>query len=226
MDKLEKDLQQLDKAALIAVIKRLLQQQPDLTWVVKTSLEAYTKPNKSIDPTPYRGQIDNAIIAAKAHYRDLSYREKVVNTLKTVQAAATEFNRKGNNAAAIIVYEVLVSEVIKHFNSADADYITFTTTLYSCIDGLDTCFADAEEDREMRRRIQQALFSIYRFFTDSYMDLDEDIPGLLVENATPDERQVIATWVKEAQAQYKSDAQPPDERHRAYGVLLHRLTKK
>ena len=30
------------------------------------------------------------------------------------------------------------------------------------------------------------------------MDLDEDIPGLLVGNTSPEERQVIAGWVQDA----------------------------
>jgi hypothetical protein len=30
------------------------------------------------------------------------------------------------------------------------------------------------------------------------MDLDEDIPGLLVGNTTPEERQVIASWARDA----------------------------
>jgi hypothetical protein len=30
------------------------------------------------------------------------------------------------------------------------------------------------------------------------MDLDEDIPGLLLGNTTPGERQVIAGWVRDA----------------------------
>lgn len=226
MDTLEKDLQQLDKAALLAIIKRLLQQQPDLAWVVKTSLSTDGQSNEAVNPAPYRRQISEAILAAKTHYRDLSYREKMVNTLKTVQDVAAEFNLKGKQAAAITVYEALISEIIKHFNGADADYVTFTTTLYSCIDGLDTCFADAEEDAELRLRVQKALFSIYRFFTDSYMDLEEDIPGLLVENATAEERQIIADWVSKAQAQHKNDSELPDERYRAYGMLLHRLIKR
>lgn len=29
------------------------------------------------------------------------------------------------------------------------------------------------------------------------MDLDEDIPGLLVGNSTPEERQIIAGWVQD-----------------------------
>ncbi len=30
------------------------------------------------------------------------------------------------------------------------------------------------------------------------MDLDDDIPGLLVGNTTPEERQIIAGWVQDA----------------------------
>jgi hypothetical protein len=40
----------------------------------------------------------------------------------------------------------------------------------------------------MRLRVLRTLFAIYRFYTDSGMDLDEDIPGLLVGNTTPEER--------------------------------------
>ncbi len=50
----------------------------------------------------------------------------------------------------------------------------------------------------MRLRVLQTLFAIYRFYTDSGMNLDEDIPGLLVGNTTPGERQVIAGWVQDA----------------------------
>jgi hypothetical protein len=37
-------------------------------------------------------------------------------------------------------------------------------------------------------------FAVYRFYTNSWMDLDDDIPGLLVSNTTPEERQIIASW--------------------------------
>ena len=36
------------------------------------------------------------------------------------------------------------------------------------------------------------------------MDLDEDIPGLLVGNTTPQERQVIAAWLRDALSQTKA----------------------
>ena len=61
-----------------------------------------------------------------------------------------------------------------------------------CIDGLDSSFAGEEDNQEMRLRVLRTLFAIYRFYTDSAMDLDEDIPDSLLSNTTAGERQVIA----------------------------------
>jgi len=53
-------------------------------------------------------------------------------------------------------------------------------------------FAGEEDHKEMREKVIRLLFSIYRFYTDTGMDLDDDIPGLLVGNTTPQERRIIA----------------------------------
>ncbi len=55
-----------------------------------------------------------------------------------------------------------------------------------------------EGNPEMRLRVIRVLFAIYRFYTESGMDLDEDIPGLLAGNTTPEERRVIASWTRDA----------------------------
>lgn len=59
--------------------------------------------------------------------------------------------------------------------------------LMGCIDGLDSCFAGKEDNPAMRLCVLRTLFAIYRFYTDSGMDLDEDIPGLLLGNTTLEE---------------------------------------
>ena len=56
----------------------------------------------------------------------------------------------------------------------------------------------------MRLRVIRVLFAICRFSIDSWMDLDEDIPGLLIGNTTPEERQVIAGWLRDAFPQTRS----------------------
>src|SRR5947199_9133003 len=77
--------------------------------------------------------------------------------------------------------------------------------LMGCVCGMDSCFAGEENNPEMRRRVIRVLFAIYRFYTDNWMDLDEDIPGLLVENTTLEERQVIAGWLHNALSQNKTE---------------------
>jgi len=96
-----------------------------------------------------------------------------------------------------------VSEVIAHFIEYQDEYVAFSMILRGCIDGLDSCFAGEEDSPEMRLRVIRVLFAIYRFSTDDWMDLDEDIPGLLVGNTSPEERHVIAGWLRDALAQTK-----------------------
>jgi hypothetical protein len=180
MDTLEKNLQRRDKTALIAIIQRMLQIQPELAWVLETAQPAPTQRTQAFDPAPYRQQIQAAITAADTHYRDRRYREEMRTILATIQTLAADCNQRQESEAALAIYEVLLSEVIERFKGVDADYETFTTILYSCVDGLDTCFVGNEENPELRLRVLKALFAIYRFFTDSHMDLEEDIPGLLL----------------------------------------------
>ena len=113
---------------------------------------------------------------------------------------ADEFVTLENYAAALTIYEVLITEVIEHFNEYRDEYVAFSVILMGCIDGLDSCFAGEQDNQEMHLRVIRVLFAIYRFYTDSWMDLDEDIPGLLIGNTTRQERQIIASWVHDALA--------------------------
>lgn len=223
MDAHEKDLHRRDKATLIAIIKQMLQLQPDLTWVLDTVQPVSTQGTQTFHSAPYRQRIQAAIIAASTHDRDHRYREEMCHTLTAIQTIAAEYNQRQDSLAALAIYEVLLSEVTEHFNDVRSEYVIFTTTLYNCIDGLDTCFADSEENAELRLRVLKALFTIYRFFTDAHMDLEEDIPGLLTANANAAERLIIADWVREAQASHENNQWAPD--NQTYRTLLRQLEK-
>lgn len=72
----------------------------------------------------------------------------------------------------------------------------------------------------MRLRVLRTLFAIYRFYTDSGMDLDEDIPGLLVGNTTSQERQIIADWVRDALSRAKADDRISGSNSLGYQTVL------
>src|SRR5205807_581694 len=138
---------------------------------------------------------------------------------------ADEFVEHEQYAAALTIYEVLVTEVIEHFNDYRDEYVAFSVILTGCIDGLDSCFAGAEDNQDMRLRVLRALFAIYHFYTDSEMDLDDDIPGLLVGNTTPEERQIIAGWVRDALSATKKAGWSAGSNRERYGAFLAALEK-
>ena len=200
MDTLKKTLQQREKPELIAIIQHMLRQEPDLEWLLTTPLPAATSRKSTIiDPEVYRQQILAAMSAGE--YQRKHKRGEVQRRLTAIKTIADEFATQEDYSAALTIYEVLVSEVIEHFNDYRDEYVAFSVILMGCVDGLDSCFAGEEDNPKIRLRILRTLFAIYRFYIDSGMDLDEDIAGLLVGNTSPEERQVIAGWVQDALTQ-------------------------
>src|SRR5437868_1381335 len=210
MNNLKKNLEQREKSELIAIIQHMLRQEPELQWLVNTPLPTASSRKTSIDPKIYKQQVLAAMSAGD--YQRKRKRGEVQRRLTAIKAIADEFAAQENYAAALTIYEVLVTEVIEHFNDYRDEYVAFSVILMGCIDGLDSCFAGEEDNPEMRLCVIRVLFAIYRFYTDSWMDLDEDIPGLLVGNTTPEERQVIAGWLRDAISQTTTEeSRQPDE---------------
>ena len=196
MKTLKNNLEQREKAELITIITHMLRQEPDLQWLLTTPLPKASSQKASVDPKIYQQQILAAMSAGDYQRKPKS--GEVQRRLTAIKAIADEFATQEQYAAALTIYEVLVNEIIAHFNDYRDEYIAFCVILTGCIDGLDSCFAGEEENPQMRLRVLRTLFAIYRFYTDSGMDLDEDIAGLLVGNTSPEERQVIAGWVQDA----------------------------
>jgi hypothetical protein len=196
MNTLKNHLEHREKAELIAIIQHMLLQEPDLQWLLATPLPTSSSLKASIDPKIYQQQIVAAMSASDNQRK--RKRGELQRRLAAIKSIADGVAVNENYAEALTIYEALVNEIIAHFNDYRDEYIAFSVILMGCIDGLDSCFAGEEDNPQMRLRVIRALFAIYRFYTDSGMDLDEDIPGLLVGNTSPEERQVIAGWVQDA----------------------------
>ena len=193
---LKKNLEHREKPELIAIIQHMLRQEPELPWLLMTPLPTVSSRKSSVDPEVYRQQVLAAMAAGESQRK--RKRGEVERRLTAIKTIADEFAAQEQYAAALTIYEILVTEVIEHFNDYRDEYVAFCVILIGCIDGLDSCFAGGEDNSEMRLRVLRMLFAIFRFYTESGMDLDEDIAGLLVGNTSPEERQVIAGWAQDA----------------------------
>ena len=195
---LKKNLEHREKPKLIAIIQHILRQEPELPWLLMTPLPTVSSRKSSVDPEVYRQQVLAAMAAGESQRKRKRKRGEVERRLTAIKTIADEFAAQEQYAAALTIYEILVTEVIEHFNDYRDEYVAFCVILIGCIDGLDSCFAGGEDNSEMRLRVLRMLFAIFRFYTDSGMDLDEDIAGLLVGNTSPEERPVIAGWAQDA----------------------------
>ena len=196
MNARQKKLEQREKSELIAIIQQMLRQEPGLEWILTTPLPTSGSRQDLPDPEIYRKQVLAAMEAGGQPGRRKL--QPVERRLKAIKDTADAFVEHQQYIAALTVYEVLVTEIIEHFNDYSDNYIAFCVTLQGSVDGLDSCFAGEEDNPQIRLRVLQALFRIYRFYTDTGMDLDEDIPGLLVGNTTAEEREIITQWACEA----------------------------
>ena len=212
MNTLKNNLEHREKSELIAIITHMLRQEPDLQWLLTTPLPTVSSQKASIDPELYHQQVLAAMAAGD--YQRKRKRGEVQRRLIAIKTIADEFAAQEHYTAALTIYEVLVSTIIDHFNDYRDEYVAFSIILMDCIDGVDSCFAGEEENPEMRLRVIRLLFAIYRFSTDSSMDLDEDIPDLLIGNTAPEERQVLAGWLRDALSQTKVEGSTGYSRQR------------
>ncbi len=223
MDNLKNNLEQHEKSELIAIVQRMLHLEPDLQWLLNTPVPIASSRTASIDPKIYQRQIVTAM-SVNDNQRKRK-RGEVQRRLTVIKTIADEFVASENYAAALTIYEVLITEVIEHFHNYRDEYIAFNVILTGCIDGLDSCFASEAGDQEIRLRVLRTLFAIYRFYTDSEMDMDEDIPGLLVGNTTPEERRVIAGWVRNVLTEAEGAKWSSSSRQQRYSTFLFALEK-
>src|SRR6266702_2383226 len=114
MDKMKKNLEQREKTELIAIITHMLRQEPELQWLLTTPLPTASSRKATIDPGLYRQQVLAALSFAQ-HQRKRK-RHEVQRRLTAIKSIADEFVEHENYAAALTIYEVLVTEVINHFN--------------------------------------------------------------------------------------------------------------
>lgn len=139
MDMLKKYLEPREKSELIAIIQHMVRQEPELEWLLNTPLPTASSLKVSIDPKIYQQQV-LAAMSANDNQRKRK-RGEVQRRLTAIKTIADEFAEREDYAAALTIYEVLVSEVIDHFNDYQDEYVAFSVILMGCIDGLDSCFA-------------------------------------------------------------------------------------
>src|SRR5438067_6575714 len=203
-DDIDTILERQGKAQLITLIKQLLQKQPEVEWQL-TMPPLPGHKSVPIDTEEYRDQVDEAFQHA-GHQWDAVY--GISHDLYQITATAARFARQRDYANAAAIYEVVAMGTLSHYLSYHDEDGALGRVVQDCVEGLGACLESEREDAILRERILEAIFAVYRFDVNhGGFGLTGDIPSEFLQDTTPEEKHLVAQWVRAALAELQEKKQ-------------------
>ncbi len=222
---------------LLTLLEQLLQQQPDLESLIELLLELplvstaqeKSKPSKgriaTLDPATIRKQVDMAIYNAEKGWGAAS---RIASDLEDLCDIGDSFAEAGEWANAQVVYETIVKETVEQYEELeDEDQINWvlrecTTGLIACLSAQSVLPPDEQLDAEAREALLATLLDLWEF-GHNYGGIAVDIPAVIIENSTEQERQ----WVEaELRKEMRSGQDHSSQWHNRYIVDFLATLKK
>jgi hypothetical protein len=192
---MEEILKQLTEAELVALIHQMVDRYPDLELLVMLSAAGDAEKRPAVDPVVIRRQVDNAFFDA----------EDSRNAASAVAWKVEEVIKIGNNYAeqqdwrnAATVYENVTQTILSNYETVYDHDGDLSWKVNECMSGLGGCLAGTQ-DPIQRETFLRVLLDTYRWDVDyGGVGIGEDVPDIILEHATPEERQHVAGWVRAA----------------------------
>ena len=217
MDDLDTILERQSKPQLLTLVKQLLQKQPEVEWqLTMPPLPGHKR--VPVDPNDYLRQVDTAFQQA-GHGWDAVY--GISSDLSQITATAAHFAQQQDYANTATIYEVVARETLSSYLSYHDEDGALGRVVQECVQGLGACLENVHDDEMLRQQILTAIFTVYRFDVDhGGFGLTNDIPPEFLQSTTPEERVLVAQWVRAALAELQPNKQESMWRWKRYGSLL------
>jgi hypothetical protein len=89
------------------------------------------------------------------------------------------------------------------------------------VEGLGAYLESEREDEALREQILEAIFAVYRFDVDhGGFGMTKDIPPEFLQDTTPEEKHLVAQWVRATLAELQEKKPESDWHRKRYGGLL------
>jgi uncharacterized Zn finger protein len=184
------------KEELIALVKQMLRQEPDLEDLLEVPLPAGNpSATAAADPEAFRRQ-------AAAAFQHVEYgwgvEGQIAGSLQATMAIGEGFARESNHAAAVGVYVAVLDELKKHFEQFNDEEGELQEVVNSCVSALGAIL-QVEADAALRETILRALWGAWQIDIDTGgRDIAYEAPDLILQHASTDEKKDVAEWVRAA----------------------------
>lgn len=187
-------LEKRSKPELIAIIKEMLEQEPDLESLL--DLPIIGEESKPINIKAIRQQAQRA-------FRDVDYEwgytEEIKRDLNSLLKLAAGYLSRGDAENSALIYMTIIEAILDNEDAAMGDEEgRLLGVSYDCAEALGNCLSSIN-DRKKRLEVLQTLFSVYQWDTIKLggVGAADCVPEILVEKTTLDERIEIAKWARE-----------------------------
>jgi uncharacterized Zn finger protein len=195
VEPLEVALGRRDKAELIALIRRMIARTPDLEDLLELQVIGPGQP-ALVNPESIRRQARRAF--AGADHDNWGAASGIAGDLDAVVDMGDDYAAQGDRRSAVVVYRTVAEEVLENYETVDDEGGELGAVVDRCVEGLAGCL-DSLTDPVERETILRSLFHIYHWDVSSGgYGIGDGIPGLVLEQATAEEKERVSGWVEEA----------------------------
>jgi uncharacterized Zn finger protein len=194
VEALDAILDKRSKAELIALIKQMLEQEPDLESLLE--LPVIGEESKPINIKAIRQQVQRA-------FRDVNYEwgyageiERDLNPLLKLAAGYLSRDDAENSA---VIYMTVIESIMDNEDAALGDEEgELLGVVYDCAEALGNCLPKINGSKK-RIEILQILFSAYKWDSVNMggVGAADCVPEILTSQTTADERAEVAKWTRE-----------------------------
>ena len=199
---IEAALERLSKDDMSTLIKQMVQLYPDLTRLIATTQSAPPKQQQ----IPFNAELCRMQVEEIFRTTDRNSwgsEARAAEPLLDIVATGDDYVEQQSFVDAARLYEIIVRGILDSYDSFrwHADEGELDDVVQECVEGLSKCLRGVPHDTVTRKQILQLLCDIYEFDANLENDMpvmSERVPAILVRYTTPEERHMLAGWVRQA----------------------------
>lgn len=204
-------LMEKSREELLLLMEELLKRQPELESLVELLIELPAPgsrqegkpPRKSVGPTLDPSSVRNQVTSAFYHAGEgWGAAARIATELEKLSEIGDTFAEAGEWANAQVMYATIAEEAIANYEETD-DEGNISWVIGECAAGLARCLdvqsslpEEEKLDASERKELLTSLFDLWKF-GDDYGGVETDIPGVIADNVTEDERKMVEGWLRQ-----------------------------
>jgi uncharacterized Zn finger protein len=196
VEDLETALNHRSKAELVALIRRMVARCPDLETLLELPVVGEAEAPRPVDAEVIRRQASH--VFSGIGYDDWGAVYGMAQQLDDLVEIGDDYAGRESWRDAATIYQTVAQEVLDNYGMVQDEAGYLHGVVNRCVEGLGECLK-ATEDPVQREVLLRALFGVYRWDVDfGGIDMGYQAPGIILEQARPEEKRQVVRWVQDA----------------------------